>query len=297
MSKLILALFSTVLVFGQEPEAVFRTDTKLVELHATVMSKDHKPVNGLQKSVFHVFENDKEQEIKVFRQEDSPISLGLIIDNSASMRDKRAKVAAAALTLVRESNPGDEEFIINFNDKTSLVRDFTSNPAELEKSLRLIDSNGQTAMRDAISVGVEHLKRAAKNDKKVLLVVSDGEDNSSMTTLERLARDAQQSGILVYAIGLLSDANERETARARADLEAMTTATGGESFYPRDISEVDEIAKHVAHDLRNQYTLAFSPTDVRQDGTYRKLRVSVDSPLVADVRARTGYFSSTTSVR
>src|SRR4051795_6891599 len=126
---------------AQDEVAVFRSDAKLVELHATVFGKDGQPVTGLDKSVFHVRENDVEQEIKVFRQEDAPVSLGLIIDNSASMKERRASVAAAALTLVRQSNPAYEEFIVTFNEKPKLVQEFTKDPAQLEKALSKMDAS------------------------------------------------------------------------------------------------------------------------------------------------------------
>lgn len=287
----------TALLAQEEPEAVFRSDTKLVELHATVIGSDNKPITGLSRSVFHVFENEVEQQIKVFRQEDAPISLGIVIDNSASMKDKRARVAAAALTLVRESNREDEEFVVAFNENPRLVQDFTSKVDELERAMSKIDANGQTALRDAVSVGLEHLKRSAKRDKKVLLVVSDGEDNSSMARLDKLTRDAQQAGVLIYAIGLLGDAGEREVARAKKDLDTLTAATGGEAFYPKDIAEVDEIAKHVAHDLRNQYTIAYSPSDATPDGRFRRLSVKVDAPEGAVAKTRTGYISAVAGTR
>jgi len=295
MRFVFLLTCSLAVLMAQEAETIFRSDAKLVELHVTVTDKEGRIINGLPQSAFRVLENDVEQEIKVFRQEDAPVSLGLVIDNSASMTDKRAKVAAAALTLVRESNPGDEVFIINFNEKPALVTDFTNNVKQLESGLTRINPNGQTALRDALSVGLEHLKRSGKSDKKVLLVVSDGEDNSSATDLARLTRDTQKAGVLIYAIGLLSDASQRETERAKKDLDTLTQVTGGESFYPTDLGEVDEIAKHVAHDLRNQYTVAYSPSDTRQDGSFRRLQVTVARP-DAVVRTRTGYFSSGATV-
>ena len=286
--------------FGQSPnpsvpadsDTIFKSDTRLVEQHATVTDKDGHLLTDLPQSAFKVYENDVEQQIKVFRREDAPVSLGLIIDNSASMRDKRAKVAAAVLTLVRASNPGDEVFIINFNETLSIAHEFTQDVGALEGALSKIDSNGQTALRDALAMGLEHLKRLAKNDKKVLLVVSDGEDNSSVETLDRLSHRAEQSAVLIYAIGLLSDSNEREAERAKRDLDRLALETGGEVFYPRELGEVDGIAQHVAHDLRNQYTIAYSPTDQRQDGTYRKIRVTVSSPPDAVIRTRAGYYAS-----
>lgn len=275
-----------------EAEAVFTSDSKLVELHATVTGRDGTLLNDLPRSVFKVFENDIPQEIKIFRHEDAPVSLGLIIDNSASMTDKHARVAAALLTLVRASNPGDEEFVMEFNETPKIVQDFTQDTEELAEKLKKADAGGQTALRDAVSLGVAHVARLGKNERKVLVIVTDGEDNSSGMNLERLTREAEQHGVLVYAIGLLNDSNEREAARARRDLDTLAAATGGEAFYPKQLDEVDGIAKHVAHDLRNQYTIAYSPADQRLDGTFRRIKLVVTSPPDAEARTREGYYAS-----
>jgi Ca-activated chloride channel family protein len=279
-----------VLAPAEESEAIFRSDTRLVEVHATVTDETGRLLSDLPQSAFRIYENDVLQEIKVFRREDAPVSLGLIIDNSASMLMRRAQVAAAALDLVRASNKDDEVFIMTFNDKPALVQDFTHDIRQLEKSLNTIDSTGATAMRDAIALGVAHLNGLAKNDKKVVLVVTDGEDNSSVDRLDRVVRVAQQDGILIYAIGLLTSETAKSAAVAKLDLDTLTLATGGEVFYPKVLSEVNDIAEHVARDLRNQYTIAYNPTDQRQDGTFRRIRVTVDVP-GAIVKTRTGYFA------
>jgi len=275
----------------EDTETLFKSDARLVELRATVTDPEGHLLTDLHQTDFKVFENGVPQEIKVFRLEDAPVSLGLIIDNSASMRSKRAQVAAALLTLVHASNPDDEEFVMNFSERPVMAQDFTQDIQKLESTLGKIDSNGPTAMRDALSMGLEHLKRLAKNDKKVLLVVTDGEDNSSVETLTRLSREAQQSGVLIYAIGLLNDDDERETIRAKRDLDMLTRETGGEVFYPKELSEVDGIAQHVAHDLRNQYTIAYIPSNQNQDGAFRTIRVTVSTPPDAVVRTRTGYYA------
>lgn len=275
-----------------EGEALFRSDAPLVQLHVTVSGKDGSLITGLPQSAFHVFENDVPQQIKVFRQEDAPVSLGLIVDNSASMKDKRARVAAALAAMVRASNPGDEEFVVNFNQTPAIAREFTRNVEDLQATLSTIDSNGETALRDALDLGIEHVRRLGGSDKKALVVVTDGEDNSSVVGLARLTRAAQQSGVLIYAIGLLNEDDAREAARAKRDLDAVVTASGGEAFYPRDLGDVDEIARRVAHDLRNQYTIAYSPSDARQNGTYRKIRVTVDGQPESVVRTRSGYYAS-----
>jgi len=275
----------------ESPVFTFRTDTRLVDLHASVVDKQGHLVLNLPESAFKVYENGIQQEIKMFRREDVPVSLGLIIDNSASMHDKRAKVASAALALVSVSNPEDEVFIMDFNEEASLEQDYTSNIKELEAALKTINSRGQTAMRDALRMGVEHLRHGGKKEKKILLVVTDGEDNSSVETLDHVIQSAQQNGVIVYGVGLLSDDEPRERERAKQALDALTFATGGQAWYPQELSEVDGIAREVAHEIRNQYIIGYTPIDQSLDGKYRKIRVTVTAPGDPSVRTRAGYYA------
>ena len=237
-------------------------------------------------------ENDVLQPIKIFKREDVPVSLGLIIDNSGSMRDKRLKVESAALALVKESNPEDEVFIVNFNDEAFLDQDFTNNIKDMQQGLTKIDSRGGTAMRDAIRMSIDHLKEKGKKDKKVLLVVTDGNDNASIISLENLVRAAQQSDVIVYAIGLLTEEERREAKRAKRALNALTEATGGQVYFPKEVSEVDRIAHQVAHDIRNQYTIGYSPLNAALDGSYRKIRVLANGAGKYNVRTRSGYYAT-----
>jgi len=283
---------SAIVPANSNDEVTFRTDTRLVDLHATVVDRDGRLVLGLPQSAFSVYENGVKQEIKVFRQEDAPVSLGLIIDNSASMHDKRAKVGSAALGLVAASNPDDEVFIMNFSDQPSLERDFTNNIKALEETLKKIDYKGETAMRDALLMGIEHLRHGAKREKKVLLVVTDGEDNNSAETIDHLVQTAQQNGVLIYAIGLLSDEDPRTAERAKKQLDLLTFATGGQSWYPKEVSEVEGIAREVAHEVRNQYALAYTSSNQALDGTFRKIRAEVKAPGDPKVRTRTGYWAA-----
>jgi Ca-activated chloride channel family protein len=278
---------------GQEPSgAIFRADTRLVVLHASVLDRNGNLVTNLPRSAFRVFEDGVEQQIKIFRREDVPVSLGLVIDNSGSMRDKRLKVEAAALALVKASNPQDEVFIVNFNDDAYLDVDFTGDIKKMEEGLARIDSRGGTAMRDALNLSIEHLKEKAKRDKKVILVVTDGNDNTSEITLERLVQRAQQSEVLIYAIALLSEEDKREARRAKRALDAITQATGGQAYYPRELDEVNKISLQVAHDIRSQYILAYSPTNQTLDGSFRQIRVTVNGPNRPVVRTRTGYYAT-----
>ncbi len=199
-----------------DEDARFSTDARLVVLPVTVQDKNGHLVTTLPQSAFQVYENGVLQPIKTFKREDVPVSLGLIIDNSGSMRDKRQKVESASLALVKDSNPDDEVFIVNFNDEAFLDQDFTNNIKEMQQGLTKIDSRGGTAMRDAIRMSIDHLKEKGKKDKKVLLVVTDGNDNASIVNLENLVRASQQSEVILYAIGLLSDEERREANRAKS---------------------------------------------------------------------------------
>jgi VWFA-related protein len=267
-----------------------------VVCHTTVVDKNGHLVTNLPKEAFTVYENGVVQPIKVFRREDVPVSMGLIIDNSGSMRDKRTKVEAAALTLVKDSNPDDEVFIVNFNDEAFLDnphgKSFTSDIKEMEEALTRIDSRGGTAMRDAVRMSIDHLKEKAHKDKKVLVVVTDGNDNASAVSLENLVKASQQSEVLIYAVGLLGEEERREAQRAQRALKALANATGGDVFFPKDSSEVEKIAHEVARDIRSQYTIAYSPTNTSMDGTYRQIKITANAPGKPAVRSRSGYYAT-----
>jgi VWFA-related protein len=277
---------------------VFHSDTRVVVCNTTVIDKSGHLVTNLAQSAFSVFEDGVRQQIRGFRREDLPVSLGLIIDNSGSMRLKRASVEAAALALVKDSNPEDEVFIVNFNDTAYLDnpggKAFTSDIEEMKQALTRIDSRGGTAMRDAVQMSLDHLKANAHKEKKVLVMVTDGVENSSTISrsLEELVRNVRQSGVVIYCVGLLTEEERRDAAAAKRQLNSLAEATGGETFYPKDVSEVDKIAHQVARDIRSQYTIAYSPSNANMDGTYRRIKVTVRAPGSPTPRTRTGYFAS-----
>jgi VWFA-related protein len=284
----------------EDSDLVFRADTRLVVCHTSVIDKAGHLVTGLLQSAFSVTENGVPQEIKVFKAEDIPVAMGLIIDNSGSMRDKRAKVEAASLALVKESNPEDEVFVVNFNEEPFLDlppgMNFTSDIDVLKHALERIDSRGGTAMRDAIASSIVHLKEHARRDKKVLVVVTDGNDNSSLITLENLVKASQQAGVLIYSVGLLAEEEPRAAREARRALNALADSTGASAFFPKDLAEVDRIAHQVAHDIRNQYTIEYTPTDTNMDGQFRAIKISVNAPGKPAVRTRPGYWATDSTV-
>jgi VWFA-related protein len=272
--------------------AQFRADTRLVVLHASVTDHKGKLLTNLNRDAFKVYENGQPQQVKIFRREDVPVSLGVIIDDSGSMMTKRSRVEAASLAMVRDSNPQDEVFIVNFNDDAYLDVPFTNNIHKMEQGLARIDSRGGTAMRDAISMSLDYMKAKAKKDKKVLMVITDGNDNASSVSLEKLVARSNQSDTLVYAIGLFTEEEKHEAAKARRALKELTTATGGLAFYPKEVSEVQAMAVEIARDIRSQYTIAYSPSIQELDGSYRQIKVTVNAPGKPVVRTRSGYYAT-----
>jgi VWFA-related protein len=281
---------------GQEPSRedngvfVFKKQVEEVVLHATVIDEKHRLVTGLTRNDFQVFEDGSPQQITSFRREDIPVAVGIIIDNSGSMRDKRPAVNRAAINFVRSSNSQDEVFIVNFNDEYYLDQDFTNQVPHLQDALERIESRGGTALYDAVVASAEHLKKNARLEKKVLLVVTDGEDNASRESLEQAIRRLQaENGPTVYTIGLLGEEKQR---RARRALAEMSEQTGGVSFFPKDLGEVDSITQAVAHDIRNQYTIGYKPVRPQTQGGYRTIKVDARAPGYKRlmVRTRSGYY-------
>lgn len=283
----LLAIGCTACLFAQ-----FRADTRLVVLHASVTDKKGKRITNLGKDAFKVYENGQPQQVKIFRREDVPVSLGIVIDDSGSMATKRVRVETAALAMVRESNPQDEVFIVNFNDDAYLDVPFTNDIRKMEQGLARIDSRGGTAMRDAINMSLEYIKEKAKKDKKVLIVITDGDDNASNASLENVVGHANRSDALIYAIGLFIDQDNRGAAKARRALKELTKATGGLAIYPRNVGEVQSLGIEIAHDIRNQYTIGYTPSLQELDGSYRQIKVTVDAPGKPAVRTRSGYYAT-----
>jgi len=292
LNKLACAALLVLPLAAQESEARFRADTRLVLLHATVADKNGSLITNLGREAFTVYENGVAQTLRVFRREDVPVSLGLVIDNSGSMRDKRRKVESAALALVKGSTRADEVFIVNFNDDAFLDVEFTTDVKAMEEGLSKIDSRGGTAMRDAVSMSIDYLKEKGKRDKKILLVVTDGNDNTSTMALEKLVGKVQQSEVLVYTIGLLSEEERREARRAKRALDAITEAAGGLAYYPKEPEEVEKIALQVAQEIRSQYVLAYTPAVQTLDGSFRQIKVAVKGPNRPVARTRPGYYAT-----
>ena len=270
---------------------VFHAEVDEVVLHATVVDDKQHLITNLEKNNFTVLEQNTPQTITHFRHEDVPVAMGVVIDNSGSMREKRDKVNKAALNLVRSSNQQDQVFIVNFNDEFYLDQDFTSDPNKLREALERVEARGGTALYDAVVASADHLQQNAKLQKRVLFVVTDGEDNASRESLEQAVRRLQkENGPTVYAIGILG---EEKARRARRALQTLAERTGGIAFLPKTVDEVDQISRTVAHDIRNQYTIGYKPTTPKNVPGYRTIRVDARAHGHGklSVRTRSGYYA------
>ena len=276
--------------WSQEPEVTFKSETRLVPLTATVINSRGQLVPDLPRSAFKVFENGVEQPIKGFSREDVPVSLGLLVDNSASMRNRRAKVEAAAVSMVKASHPRDEVFVVNFNDRVYLDVPFTSDIAQMEKGLARIDPSGGTAFYDAISLALDTVRRG-RHDKRALLLITDGNDTASDTGFEAVLAKAMRANVTIHVIGLLATEEPREARQAQRSLKAIADSTGGLSFFPTEVAEVEKLTVQVAHAIRNQYVITYSPLNESLDGSYRTVRVTAKGPHHPVVRTRAGYYA------
>lgn len=269
-------------------------DVDEVLLSCAVVDEKGQPVTDLRRGDFRVWEDSVPQATTSFLHQDLPVSMGILVDNSGSMRDKREAVNAAALKLLRESNPMDTAFIVNFSDRAFLDQGLTSDFAALSRGLSRFDSRGTTALYDAVAASADELSRHAKQPKQALLIVTDGADNASRLDLQEAIRRVQRlGGPVVYSIGLLYDADNQEARRARNALEMLSQETGGVAYFANSLQDVDKIAREVAQDIRSQYTIGYHSTKPASLGGYRVVHVEARSPnhgrLI--VRTRRGYYA------
>jgi VWFA-related protein len=268
-------------------------DVQLVPLNVTVLDRKGSFVPGLTKDNFQVLENGQAQEIQLFSNEDVPVTIGLLVDSSGSMRDRRREVVSAALAFVEASKPEDEMFVVNFNEEVQLGlapdQPFSSNVAQLREALSRLVVRGQTSLYDALWMALDHLKKG-RHDKKALVVLSDGADNASAHSFQETLGAARRSQATIYSVGIYEPGSEDRDPKS---LRELSRATGGEAVFPQSIDEVEAVCKHFARTIRTQYTLGYSPSNTAKDGSYRALRVAASAPNLSKltVRTREGYFA------
>ncbi len=283
-------------VAGNPPAVDIRVDTTLVLIPAHVTTHDGASVTDLSKSNFRVSEDNVEQKITYFARDDAPISIGVLLDTSGSMRNKMHRSSEAAATFLQTANPQDEFFLIEFNDRPKLTVPFTTDPDELYRHVLHAHPFGRTSLLDAVHMASIQMKRA-RNSRKAILIVSDGGDNRSRFTPRQVQEDVLESDMQTYAIGIFEPDSSRklttEEQRGPDLLEALAEATGGRHYRVDDIDQLPAVAARVSTDLRNQYLLGYTSTNAGRDGKYRQVKVSLDSAGTAKLRTyyRRGYYA------
>jgi VWFA-related protein len=273
---------------GSSGAYTLHVDAEEVVLNCTVLDHRGELVNNLTMSDFKVFEDKVLQKVISLQHQDTPVSIGLLVDNSGSMNSKRAAVAAAALDLIKASNPKDETFVINFTDQAYLDQDFTSDIGQLQSGLSHLSQSGGTALYDTVVTAADKMERSATRPRKVLIVITDGDDNSSKLTLgDAIQRVQDMQGPIIYSIGLLFGSDK--SRHAKHDLQTLSSETGGIAFFPASLKEVDSVTAEVARDIRNQYAIAYRSSHVSVEGYHAvkaEAKAKGDSKLTVYTRSR-----------
>ena len=283
-------VFSTALSAGEEDDLPprFRVNVDTVVLRVTVTDPLNRYVVGLERDHFKVFENKLQQTLTHFSSDKTPISVGIILDMSGSMGDSILSARSSVIRFLEQGDPADEYFLVTFNERSSLLRDFTNRSENIQNEITVKNPKGRTALYDAIYLGLEKI-RAARNEKKALIVITDGEDNSSRYTFSELKDFVKESDAQIYVIG-----ERGEMGYGRNIITEIVRLTGGRAFFPNNFKQLDYFCDLIHSELRNQYLVGYTPTDRRNDGTWRKLKVDLEPPEGMPrlkVRAKEGYFA------
>jgi len=302
--------FTTLPVWGQQPEATptpeqdpnspVRIKTDLVTLTLTVTDVYGRYVMGLGKDAFTILDSNQEQEVTFFSDTDAPVSLGILFDVSGSMSGEKIQKARKALSrFINTSHPNDEYFLIAFNNRAQLLLDRTRDGDAVLQKLTLVNPKQNTALYDAVYLGLERVTRGS-HQKRALLIISDGQDNSSRYNFGEVRRLMKESDVITYAVGIIDsgDAGSQIGMQGQAFLDELTSVTGGKSFYPTSDVELDEIFDRISIELRHQYSIGYTPKDFKPDGKWRKVKVKVKPPRGLPrltVRSREGYYATPAS--
>jgi Ca-activated chloride channel family protein len=282
---------------GGQKDEVISVGTDLVVMDVSVFDQNNRFVADLKQDVFKIYENQVEQKIEYFSRDEAPVSLGFVIDTSGSMRSRRNEVIEAVKILTRSAKRGDEFFLVDFKNKPELAEEFTPRAADIDDAVDNIVWSGGTALIDAVQVSAEYANKEGKNRRKAIIVISDGDERDSYYSRQQIVKLMQEYDVQVYIIGITDDLDSeggifKKSTKAKATglINQIATETGGRSFFPQSNAEIVDIARQINADLRTQYSIGFTSTNDKKDGTFRKITIRVDDgkrKLVA--RSRNGY--------
>ena len=282
-----------------DPDSIVRVNTDLVQLHVRVIDRNNRPINDVPQNAFRVFEDGAPQPIETFSREEVPISYGLAVDTSGSLRSQLQSVIDAGKSIINANKPGDETFLVRFvsSDKIETVQDFTANKELLIDGLdSFYVEGGQTAVIDAVYLSAEHVSGYRRGDdgdrrRRALIVITDGEDRNSFYKQEQLFARLREEDVQIFVIGFVNELDKetgliRKSPREKAVqlINKLATETGGRAFFPESLADLPGIANEIIRDLRTQYVIAYNPTNKTQDGTYRAIKVTVDQPTSGEKR-------------
>ncbi len=279
----------------QEQAPVVKERTEVVTLTVTVTDPYNRLVTGLDKQNFVVFEDKIKQPIEFFADEDVPVSLGIIFDVSGSMKGKVDRAREALKAFVQASHDSDDFFLVGFNQRANLLAEFTDGDSLLNK-LTFVDTRGQTALYDAAYLGIEKV-RQGRHNKRALLLISDGQDNSSRYSYGELRKLLKEADVQIYCIGIVEiggGSGGSLDLQGQSILEEMSQVTGGKAFFPRSAAELEDATTRIALELRRQYSIGYIPTNVNRDSRWHKIKVEVKPPRglpKLSVRAKDGYYA------
>jgi len=267
---------------GEVRKTDIRVDSNLVLIPVTVTDPMNRFVTGLDKDNFRVFEDKKEQQLTQFSSEDAPLAVGVIFDCSGSMGHKLEKSRLAVAQFFKTANPEDEFFLVTFGDRAELVQPLTHNLEEIQNKLTFTPSKGRTALMDAVYLGLHEMKRAKPSMRKALLIISDGGDNNSRYTEGEIKNLVKEADVQIYAIGIYEPIAARgrtpEEAAGQGVLTEIAEQTGGRQYPVDNLNELPDVAAKIGMELRNQYVLGYSPSNIDRNGKYRRVQVKLVQP-------------------
>lgn len=296
---IMLLLLISIPILAQDEDKPVKVTTDLVTLTLTVTDQYGRYVSGLKKNAFTVYDEGQEQEITFFADADAPVSIGILFDISGSMSGEKIQRARKALErFMNISHPMDEYFLIAFNSRAQLLLDRTRDSEALLRKLTLVRPKENTALYDAVYLGIERVTRGA-HQRKAILIISDGQDNSSRYSFKEVRNLLKETDVTIYSVGIMDNNDSRDPIglQGQAFLDELSSVSGGKSFYPQTSVEMDEIFERIAVELRNQYSIGYIPKNFQPDGRWRKVKVKVKPPKGMSrliVRTREGYYATPT---